>query len=54
MKPSDRPINIPEKLWDAKMHIEGYWSASKYVDEVTIKFALELIIEYLIEERTKK
>ena len=47
MKPSDRPSNIPEKLWNAKMHLRGYWSEFRDSDTVG---ALELIIEYLIEQ----
>ena len=50
LKPSDKPSNIPENLWDAKMSIEGYWSEDNEVDVVG---SLESLIEYLIEKEPR-
>ena len=51
LKPSDKPSNVPEDLWDAKMSIEGYWSEDSEPDTES---SLASLIEYLIKKEMKK
>ena len=49
MKWSDKPPDVPEKLWGAKMALNPGWGSDE--DELLLtQHALEYIVDYLIEE----